>query len=186
MSGPDIKGRMTLFSVFFLSLLTLAAPQFAPVTGHDVVTGEDLARIETGKKGTVVVFLSARCPCSNSHIDELKALAKDHPDYRFVGVHSNRDEDASTSHDYFKKAGLPFPVLQDEHAALADRFKALKTPHAFLFTESGERVYAGGVSDSHNFPDSKRKFLREALDDLSKGGSVRTSEGRTLGCIIQR
>lgn len=171
--------------LFFLLQVAVAAPQFTAFNGPNLLTGESTS-VAAGKKGTVVVFLSSRCPCSNSHIGEIKALAAEHPDFRFVGVHSNHDEDAATSQDYFRKAELPFPVLQDDGATLADRFKALKTPHVFLFNESGARVYAGGVSDSHEFSKSDRKYLREALDDLSKGKPVRTTEGRTLGCIIQR
>jgi hypothetical protein len=156
-----------------------------------VVTGPDLrntktAAVETGEKGTVVVFLSAECPCSNSHVGELRQLAQEHPEFHFVGVHSNGDEAESESRAYFTKVGLPFPAVQDADAKIADRFKAFKTPHAFVLRPDGEVVYRGGVTDSKDCVKSDRKYLREALDDVTHGRPVRTPETRTLGCAISR
>lgn len=169
---------------FILAAAFAGAAQPVSISGVDLQTGES-AKINT-EKGIVVAFLSARCPCSNSHIAELAALAKSYPEFQFIGVHSNHDEDLEPTRAYFRKVALPFPILQDNRAILADRFKALKTPHVFVYSGTGEKLYAGGVSDSHDFSQSGHKYLREALDDLSHGRAVRTSEGRTLGCVIQR
>lgn len=139
-----------------------------------------------GKKGLVVVFLSARCPCSNSHVVALKELAKAYPDFSFVAVHANSDEPREETKAYFKAASLPFPVLQDTGGKLAARFRALKTPHAFLLSPSGELLYKGGVSDSRDFAKAKQKFLAAALSEVQAGKAVAQSEGRTLGCVITR
>lgn len=156
------------------------------IKGLDVLTLKEVS-VELGtKKGLVVVFLSAVCPCSNSHIQELKQLPKDFPEFTFVGIHSNTDEGQELTMEYFKSAALPFPVIQDDKTKLADIFKAIKTPHAFLLLPGNKIVYRGGVSNSHSFKDSDRKFLREALDDLHSGRSVKTPDGRTLGCAIKR
>jgi hypothetical protein len=148
------------------------------------------AEISLGKKkGLVVAFLSAACPCSNSHNRELAALAAEYPEFAFVGVHSNPNELRDFALAYFKKAGLPFPVIRDRGGKLAGEFKALKTPHAFVVLPSGEAAYRGGVSSSRQFdPSVGHKYLREALEDLSANPSrpVRTPEGRTLGCAIAR
>lgn len=138
------------------------------------------------KSALVVVFLSAKCPCSNSHIGELRALAKDYAIFVFVGVHSNSDESLKDAKTYFGRADLPFPIVQDEKARLADEYKALKTPHAFVIDARGKILYQGGVSDSHEFEKSNRKYLREALADIAAGRPVKIREGRTLGCMIQR
>jgi hypothetical protein len=134
----------------------------------------------------VVIFLSAKCPCSNSHIDAIKALAKDFPATQFVAVHSNFDEDQATTEAYFKKVNLPFSVIQDVKGQYANQFHALKTPHAFVLNQKGDVLYQGGVSDSHEFKKSKHQYLREALNDLKKGQAVQTTQGRTLGCVITR
>lgn len=158
----------------------------ANVVGPDVRTGEAISPSLTGRKGLVAVFLSAVCPCSNSHLRELSALSKEYPDYVFIGIHSNTDEKKQSTQNYFETANLPFPVIQDNGAKIADEFKAYKTPHAFIMKSNGEIVYQGGVSSSHDFENADRKYLREALEDLAKDRPVRTKLGRTLGCVISR
>ncbi|MFK5047747.1 thioredoxin-like domain-containing protein, partial [Klebsiella pneumoniae] len=89
------------------------------------------------------VFLSTKCPCSNSHVALVKQLAKDFPAFAFVAVHSNRDETVAEARAYFRDFGLP--VLQDEKSRLADEFKASKTPHAYVLAAGdGKVLYHGG------------------------------------------
>jgi peroxiredoxin len=156
------------------------------ISGKDY-SGLNREMVEIGKKkAIVVVFLSAKCPCSNSHIEELIKLNDDFPDFSFVGIHSNMDEPDSQSQEYFKKLKLPFPVMQDLEAKYADQFAAFKTPHSFILNSKGEILYQGGVSNSHDIKKSDKLFLREALEDITKGQKIRNPEGRTLGCFIVR
>lgn len=183
-----MKSVVSSFLALHLALSSsVAAALPYQISGQSVT--EDL-HVQVGgatKKGLVVVFLSAICPCSNSHLVELKSLKKDYPDFDFIGVHSNTDENKELTSSYFKTANLPFPVVQDSGAKLADEFKALKTPHVFVILSDGKTAYQGGVSSSRHFDDkTDRKYLREALDDLSAGRKVKTPEGRTLGCVISR
>jgi peroxiredoxin len=177
---------MKLVFFLLLSLSSFSAPLPVKIAGTDL-SGLKLNKIEIGqKKGLVVIFLSSRCPCSNNHIDELKKLKNDFSDFAFVGIHSNMDEPNEESLKYFTEQKLPFPVLQDENANYADLFQALKTPHSFILNNNGEILYQGGVSNSHNVKNSDKLYLREALEDILKGGKVRSPEGRTLGCFISR
>lgn len=171
---------------FAFSSAVQAVPQMAEVRGRDLLKSSKVAVSVENKKALVVVFLSAKCPCSNSHIDELKALANDYPDFSFVGVHANADEGPELSTPYFQKAGLPFPVIQDQNLELADRYRALKTPHAFVIKPDGKIAYQGGASSSNQFSSASRKYLREALEDIQNNRPVGTPEGRTLGCAISR
>ena len=174
------------FSVFTFSFQTLAVPSPSEVTGVDIFKASPISLSVEKHKGLVLVFLSAKCPCSDSHINEMKALSKDYPDFAFGAIHSNVDEEISTSKTYFERVNLPFPVIQDQNLQLADRFHALKTPHAFVLKANGDILYQGGVSNSHTFSKADRKFLREALDDIDHNRPVTTPEGRTLGCAISR
>lgn len=179
---------MTKYGLIILFILIAGSTWATPsstMKGPDILTGKDL-EIAPKAQGTVVVFLSATCPCSNSHVDELKSLAREFPQLAFVGVHSNVDEALSSSQEYFKKIALNFPVLQDDKAKIADEFKALKTPHAFVLSSDGKMIYQGGVSSSHDVKKADRKFLREALNDIKENRSIKTPEGRTLGCAISR
>lgn len=176
-----------------LICLLICAPFFTAkaiveVKGENILTASDVSvsAVTMNKKALVVLFLSAKCPCSNSHIQEIISLYKDFPQFSFVGVHSNSDESAELSKTYFIKSEIPFPVIQDVKFAYADHFHALKTPHAFVVNSDGKILYQGGVSSSRNIDNAENKFLRDALNDLQINQSVKTPEGRTLGCSIQR
>lgn len=156
-----------------------------PISGPDLVSGEPV-KVESGDLGTVVAFLSANCPCSRSHVPELKKLSAEYPQFRYVGVHSNRDEDLVPSREYFAGEKLGFPVIEDSEAKIADQFRALKTPHVFIILKSGRVAFQGGMTDSKDCAKADAKYLKDALDDLAAGKQVRNPEVRTLGCSISR
>lgn len=176
--------RIALFCFLIgwaVPVLTVAAP----VSGPDLMKGGELS-VEPGAKGTVLVFLSARCPCSNSHVPVLTQLAAEYREFNFVAVHSNADEPMEEAKKYFSALQLPFPVIRDHELKLANEFRALKTPHAFILSPSGQILYKGGITNSSQAPAADKNFLREALADLTVGKAVRTADGRTLGCEIKR
>lgn len=174
-----------LFAGVILTSISLTAQAFE-VRGKSLFDEKEIRVGTDAKKGVVVVFLSAICPCSQSHTEEIAKLSQDFPEFHFVGVHSNADEGKDVALPYFNKSKLPFPIIQDRDAKIANEFKALKTPHAFVVLNDGSTVYQGGVSSSRDFSHADQKYLREALSDLKAGRKVKISEGRTLGCIISR
>jgi hypothetical protein len=177
-----MKNILLLSILFFPSAAPLS---WASVSGPDVVS-EKKVELKTGSKGSVLVFLSAECPCSNSHIEILKKLAADFPHFSFLAVHSNQNESLKETKAYFQKAALPFPIIQDAGAKIADEYKALKTPHAFLLAPDGSILYKGGVTSSANGPSADSQYLRDALAEVEAGKPVSRPVGRTLGCIISR
>lgn len=201
--------RIFLKAVFFLSsmiLMSAATTQAAANTNASANTNavhstnqiatltlpnaKDFSKIETlpplTKKVRVLVFLSARCPCSNSHIAELNSIVEDFPDVEMMGVHSNQDENRSLTENYFKNIGLKFSVYEDKGAKLADQYKAFKTPHAYVLNKNQEIIFQGGVSNSHELSRADRKYLREAIEDVLANRPVRTAKAKSLGCVISR
>ena len=168
-----------------LSFCVATSHAGAAISGLDLLQNKP-SEVRPGPKGTVAIFLSARCPCSNSHLGIVKKLAQDFPAFAFVVIHSNADEAISEARQYFRQAELDLPVLQDEHDKLADQFKALKTPHAYVLSPEGAVLYRGGVTNSANGPSASQQLLRAALEDVSAGRPVKTPESRTLGCVIAR
>jgi peroxiredoxin len=140
------------------------------------------------KFGTVVVFLSARCPCSNSHMPGLKQLAKTYQPqgFNFVGIHSNFNETFEEASHYFRTAQLPFPVLQDQNVAIANEYQAYKTPHVFVIDTKLTVLFQGGIDDSKNSDQSSHHFLTDALEAIRKGEKPMHSNVRVLGCEIKR
>jgi hypothetical protein len=164
---------------------------FATSTVQAGISGLDLLQekpveIAAGIKGTVAIFLSVKCACSNSHLSVVRKLVKDFPDFHFVVIHSNADESVSDSRKYFSAAELGIPVIQDENAKLADEFKALKTPHAYVLGLDGKILYRGGVTNSANGETANEQPLRAALEDVSASRPVKNPFTRVLGCVIAR
>ena len=179
--------QLFLYLCFFLwASQAMASVDLTSISGKQVITGEESTISVGQKKGLVVVFLSAVCPCSNSHVVELGRLQREFKAFEFVGVHSNVDEPREKTLEYFKKVDLPFPVVQDQKAQIANSFKAYKTPHAFIISKTGEKLFQGGVSSSSDFSSADKNYLREALEDIDQGKKVRTPMVRTLGCAISR
>lgn len=185
------RTRRWLFAV--TAFLLVSVTQNLAHAGHvyagvDLRNGKEtsLVRDDATLKHTVLVFISSKCPCSMSHLDEIKSLASEYPAFRFIAVNSNVDETGEAAKAYFEKQALPFPVLKDEKAALANEFKAVKTPHAFILNAKGERLFQGGVSNSSTFARADHKYLREALEDIQAGREIRTPLARSLGCAISR
>ena len=177
-------GSVVAFLIMsFAAYVSFAAPTH--IQGADLLKSGAVS-VVPGPKGLVVVFLSSRCPCSNSHLNELKDLAKHYSQFNFVGVHSNLDESHDISQMYFQNAALPFPVIEDRELELANELHALKTPHAFVIAANGKILYQGGVTDSRDAGSADRHYLRDALDEVNRGRSVETPQARTLGCIISR
>ncbi len=176
----------TLISCCFL--MNAHAANLESVTGKSLLSPTENITLDlkSGKKATVVVFMSAVCPCSGSHEGLLKKMAQDFSDFQFVAVHANIDEKLEDSQKHFKEAALGFPVIEDSRSVLANHFGALKTPHVYVLGPQGEMIYQGGVTDSHVGPTAKKQYLQEVLTDLQAGQVPRHKETRSLGCYIQR
>lgn len=183
-----------LFLIYlFLSLIsqghslekTKELGTMSSLRGQDLLTKQKI-QIESKPLGLVIIFLSAKCPCSNSHIAEIKTLSKEFSQFQFVAVHSNKEEELSLAQNYFKSLDLSFPIIEDDNFSLADQFQAMKTPHAFVFNTKGELQFKGGVSDSRQFANSEIKYLRLALEDVAAQKKLRYPHARTLGCAITR
>ncbi|MEZ4752394.1 MAG: redoxin domain-containing protein [Bdellovibrionota bacterium] len=185
---------MRSFWIFVLGPFVLAHASVASDRGlasfsqlQDLSGGPAVSwQADQAEKGTVLVFLSAKCPCSNSHEKALRQMANDYKGFRFLGVHSNQDEDPVVAGAYFKNAALPFPVVRDTGAKLADAFGAFKTPHVFLISPAGETLFSGGVDDSKDYDRASQHYLRKALTAVSEGRKPDPDRVRALGCVIQR
>ncbi|MFV8257879.1 thioredoxin-like domain-containing protein [Bdellovibrio bacteriovorus] len=164
----------------------MGADKITSLSGLDVISSETKTFATANQKATIIVFLSAKCPCSASHESLLKDMAQQYKDFQFVGIHSNSDENLEETQNHFREARLLFPVIQDSRSHWANKLGALKTPHAFVLSPTGEVLYHGGVTDSHVGPTAKKHFLKEVLEDLQAGKPSRHKEGRALGCYIQR
>ncbi|MCC6276512.1 MAG: redoxin domain-containing protein [Oligoflexia bacterium] len=175
---------MTLLTFLTLHSTSLMAIDLQLLEKPDILTSKVVKKFSKADP-LVVVFLSAQCPCSNSHSEELKMLRQTYGFIRFIGVHSNPEEGTELGKTYFSNLKLGFPVIRDDSLKIADAFKALKTPHAFILN-NGEIVYQGGVSDRSDFSKASKHYLRDALESVKNHVPILNSQTRTLGCAIRR
>lgn len=140
-----------------------------------------------------IVFLSASCPCSQSHVNHLNRLNSMYSDFKLYGVIT--DERTATNNErveqYYTQERFQFPIIDDPDQTLVKAYNALKTPHVVLLRQEEEgggfkKLYEGGVTDQRQFSSSQQKFLAENLEALKKGESVPHKQGRSLGCYIRR
>lgn len=178
--------KKTFFVLTVLSSLVLKAGQ-KEFSGFDLIEKQNkVIKLSPNEKGFVLVFLSAKCPCSHSHIRLLNDIKSEYSDFQFLAIHSNQDEKIELASDYFKSVNLNFKVIHDNKATIANQLSAFKTPHVFVMNASGEIIYQGGVTNSAQADRADQIFLREVLEDLKNNKVPRYREKRTLGCIINR
>ncbi len=133
---------------------------------------------------TTFIFMSSRCPCSESHNDIVNNLLKKYSDIKFVGVHSNYNEKLKHAKNYFESLDFDFPVIYDQDSHIAKKYGAVKTPHVFIVNSKGETVYSGSVTNSSNGRVAKTNFLKIALDDIEGGSAPKIAQRTSLGCYI--
>jgi thiol-disulfide isomerase/thioredoxin len=184
------------------ALAVAGEPKPTPILGTRLADWS-LPRADTGKpwslatdgrdaKAVVVAFLGTECPISNAYAPVLTELATEYAakGVRFVGVYSNRQDDAAAVAKHAKEFSITFPVLKDEGAALADRFAAKRTPEVFVLDGTRTVRYRGRIDDQFDRSVKRAKvgeyYLVDALKSVLHGQEVATAVVEPTGCIISR
>ncbi len=137
---------------------------------------------------TVVTFISAQCPVSNSYNDRMKALYSDYTPKRvkFVFLNANSTEPPEMVAQHAREHGFPFQVYKDPDNGVADRFGASVTPEAYVIDQDGTLRYHGSIDDSMQPARITQQRLRGALDAVLAHQAVAASETKAFGCSIKR
>ncbi len=139
----------------------------------------------------VLVYLSASCPCSKSHVQHLNQLFELFGSQAsFYGVTTDSfQKNANTIKDYYEKGTFQFPIIKDSDQSLVKKYKALKTPHVVILGKDQQgykALYTGGISNAREFTNSSKKYLSENLVALTKNKKLPYQRGQSLGCYIKR
>ncbi len=139
------------------------------------------------QKATAVLFLSAKCPCSNSYNTRIAALARAYASQkvRVVGVYANHDETDTEIAQHARAHGFTFPVLRDDRGLCADHFKASVTPEAFVLDAQHVLRYQGRLDDSREAAEAKTHELTDALEAVAANKPAPASLA-AFGCGIVR
>lgn len=139
-------------------------------------------------KAIVIMFIATKCPVSNNYNDRMAAIFNDYKNKGvvFLGINSNKAEDAEEVKDHAKENGLDFVILKDPNNVIADKFEASVTPEIYVLNEKYEVLYHGRIDDSRKKEDVKSMDLRNTLDEILAGKEVSVNETKAFGCTIKR
>ncbi|MBI2395271.1 MAG: redoxin family protein [Deltaproteobacteria bacterium] len=173
----------------------LGACAHAPTSPRDVTLVERdgasraLPEIAARAPLTVLVFVAADCPCLHAHLPRLRELAKTYGPrgVQFVGVDSEVFANPERARQTERDLDLPFPVVVDHGARLANALGAEYATFTAVLDRSVNVHYRGGIdSDKRRMHDGATPYLREVLDDLLAGKPTRRKEGKALGCVLRK
>ncbi len=139
-------------------------------------------------KAVVVLFISTRCPVSNSFNKRMVQLASIYQDKGvvFIGINSNKQEDMQEVKQHSNEHNFPFVVLKDDKNVVADKYEAKVTPEVYVLNPELQIVYHGRIDDSAQADERKHTDLENALDELLSGQEITKAQTKAFGCSIKR
>ena len=162
-----------------------AAPDFQLTT----LDGKafSLSSTAKGQKAVVLMFISTQCPYSNAYNEQMKALANAYASkgVLFVGINSNKTEDAAAAVAHAKSNGHTFPIMKDPNNKVADLYDARRTPEVYVIDPQGKLRYHGRITEDHENLASSPD-LKNALDSFLTGKPIARTETKAFGCTIKR
>ena len=141
-----------------------------------------------GKKGTVVVWLSAQCPVVKAYKDRINEIATEYQakGIAFVGINSNATEDLNWVKSNKTDFGYNFPVLIDKNNVLADKWGATVTPEVYYLDPKNVLLYHGAIDNDRSGKAISDSYLRVAFDSALAGKPIAKTRVNAFGCSIKR
>ena len=141
-----------------------------------------------GKKGTVVVWLSAQCPVVKGYKDRINEIAAESQakGINFIGINSNSTEDLNWVKSNIAEFGYKFPVLVDKGNVLADKWGATVTPEVYYFNSKNVLLYHGAIDNDRSGKSVTEGYLRTAFIEVLGGKPVTKTKANAFGCTIKR
>lgn len=191
----------TLLFTAFISI-----PAFA---GGGLSIGDDLIHASTrmmatsgdkvsisdvkGDKGTLVIFTCNHCPYVIKYQERIDKLAHKYMKKGIGVIAINANDPKKYADDGFdgmvKRANelkIKYPYVQDETQDVARDYGAGRTPEFYLFDANDKLVYHGTLDDNVQEPKKvNQTYLKDALNAVVKGKSVKIAETKAVGCSIK-
>ena len=141
-----------------------------------------------GKKGTVIVWLSAQCPVVKAYKDRINEIATAYQakGIAFVGINSNATEDLTWVKSNKTEFGYNFPVLIDKGNVLADKWGASVTPEVYYLDSKNVLLYHGAIDNDRSGKNITDQYLKTAFDSALGGKAIVKTRANAFGCTIKR
>jgi len=140
-----------------------------------------------GTKGTVLIFVSIRCPVVKAYDERMEQLAKDYKakGINFIGLNANSTEPADEVKSH-ASAHYSFPVLIDKSNKIADKLGAGQTPEVYFLDATNKVVYHGRIDNNRDRAMVSKSELTDAMDAVLAGKPVAVAETAAVGCTIKK
>ncbi|NOT47011.1 MAG: thioredoxin family protein [Acidobacteria bacterium] len=141
-----------------------------------------------GKKGTLVVWLSAQCPVVKGYKDRINEIAAAYQSkgIAFIGINSNATEDLNWVKSNKAEYGYNFPILIDKGNVLADKWGATVTPEVYYLDAKNVLRYHGAIDNDRNGKNITDAYLKTAFDSALSGKEIVKTSANAFGCSIKR
>lgn len=143
-------------------------------------------------KFTVVVFLLADCPASQSYSLTLNNFTKQFSNcgVKFYGVFPGHYGTLQEDLEFKTNYKISFQLLRDPEKKLTSLLNAKVAPEAFLIDRNGKVLYRGRIDDWMYAVGKKRikinsNDLQNAISESCTGKIVSTPLTQAIGCIIE-
>jgi peroxiredoxin len=146
----------------------------------------------SGKAVLVVIFSCNHCPYVKDYEARMVSIQRDYTTKGVQLVAINSNDESAYPEDSFpemvkraREKGFNFPYLRDESQKVVEAYGGVCTPHVFAFDDKRILRYRGRIDDSRNPSKVTSPELRNALDDMLAGRSVREPDTKPFGCSIK-
>ena len=193
--------KLIVLVIFFAMLVFVAYPGMTQAGGGLEIgaTVESFSLPDTegktqtldglkGKKGTVVVWLSAQCPVVKAYKDRINEIAAEAQanGINFVGINSNVTEDLNWVKSNATEFGYKFPILIDKGNVLADKWGATVTPEVYYFDGKNVLLYHGAIDNDRSGKNIQERYLKTAFDSALGGKKIEKTRANAFRCTIKR
>ncbi len=152
-------------------------------------TPKQVRSFSLGSKGTVLIFVSSLCPCTDAHRQMVESILEQTKakGINFYLVFSNKGETKDFIEYFYRSINWDIAYILDTAGNLLNKYKATHTPQAFVLSPKNKVLYKGPIDDSNlNQGRVDKPYLKNALEDLLAGRAVQTPEVAGTGCWIVR
>ncbi len=148
-------------------------------------------------KGFVVIFTCNHCPYAKAYEDRIIAIDKEYKPKGFPVIAINPNDATIQPDDSYemmqkraREKGFTFPYLYDASQTVVNAYGATRTPHVYVLTKKGEKLYVryiGAIDNNYQDPDQvTEKYLVNALEALLAGIDPTVTFTKAIGCTIKK
>jgi len=139
----------------------------------------------------VLEWTNYDCPFVRDHYESerMQALAQNYIDQGvvWIAVNSTNYAGVAANKRWSQEQNLTYHVLDDSQGVVGKKFRAVSTPHMFIFDKQGQLVYNGAIDNKPigRKPVVYTNYVDQVLAQLLKGDRVTFETTKPYGCPVK-